>query len=326
MLQHARQDGILPQYCPPTGPCQYGQLCNDTVGSPFWRNCQDLDTSAFAVKFAHHVWKNYLHSSAEKNNFYKKWSSVLELAMNATTSDPNGSGLLWSNVSRPMVGYGFQDTIQKSGVVLYSSLLQWNASRLFNEMATFAKDPTVSNRMSILEQKLFQNVNKLLWNEKDGVYHASNGGIESDKIDVWGNGMAVAMNFANSVQSKSIFLYYQKNQQNIFYQGQVREIALPNNWMSVGYGDASIAEATVLEYQNGGFWATPHHHVLPFIAMYDKEMACRLLNESIMSYRSNGINEWIGPFYPGDTHGATGYIASAAGTYYASEQIRCWEE
>ena len=48
--------------------------------------------------------------------------------MEATTKNPSGSGLLWSNTSRPMVGYGFQDGEWKSGDVLYSNVLFWNAS------------------------------------------------------------------------------------------------------------------------------------------------------------------------------------------------------
>ena len=45
-------------------------------------------------------------------------------------------------------------------------------------------------------------------------------------------------------------------------------------------------------------WATPHHHVLPFIGQYDRAMACRLLNDTVASFRGHGIWEWVGPFYP----------------------------
>ena len=74
-----------------------------------------------------------------------------------------------------------------------------------------------------------------------------------------------------------------------------------------------------------GFWATPHHHVLPFLADRDRPMACRLLNATIASFRGHGINEWVGPFYPAKVVGAPGYTASAVNTYFASEQLRCWE-
>jgi hypothetical protein len=117
MFGHARSDGIMPQYCPPTGKCQYGQLCNDTVGAPGWQGCQDLDSAAFSIKFAHHIWSHL--PANEQLPFYKRWASALELGMNATTSDPAGSGLLWSNTSRPMVGYGFQVSILYGFYILY---------------------------------------------------------------------------------------------------------------------------------------------------------------------------------------------------------------
>ena len=66
---------------------------------------QDLDSSGFAVKLAYHIWSLLLTSAEEKNAFYKKWGPALERGMNATTHDPEGSGLLWSNISAPVVGY-----------------------------------------------------------------------------------------------------------------------------------------------------------------------------------------------------------------------------
>ena len=160
---------------------------------------------------------------------------------------------------------------------------------------------------------------------------ASAGGAEEDRVDVWANAMAGAIGFASKAQSQSIFQFYKANEENIFHEGQVRETPSPEHWDLVGYwgntdpSDQKAAQATVVEYQNGGYWATPLHHVLPFLAMYDRAMACRLLNDTIASFRSHGINEWTGPFYPGNVAGAPGYIASAAGAFRASELLLCWE-
>ena len=60
--------------------------------------------------------------------------------------------------------------------------------------------------------------------------------------------------------------------------------------------------------------------------MHSKAMACRLLNDTIASFRSHGIWEWVGPFFPAPNFGAPGYTsASAANTFFASRQLRCWE-
>ena len=116
MFSHARGgDGLMPQACPPSGHCQYGQagtppveeqyfrVCNGTQGAAGWRHCQDLDSAGFAVKLAHHIWHHL--ESAEAKTFYMQWAAALERGMNATTHDPAGSGLLWSNTTSPNVGY-----------------------------------------------------------------------------------------------------------------------------------------------------------------------------------------------------------------------------
>jgi hypothetical protein len=112
MLAEQRADGIMPQMCPPDnvsagggappGQCSYGQYCNDTVGAPGWQGCQDLDSAAFAVKFAHHIWSHGTAASA----LYARWGAALARSIRATTVSPTGSGLLWSNTTRPMIGCG----------------------------------------------------------------------------------------------------------------------------------------------------------------------------------------------------------------------------
>ena len=72
----------------------------------------------------------------------------------------------------------------------------------------------------------------------------------------------------------------------------------------------------------GGFWATPLDYVLPFLGRHDMPMACQLLMDVVRSFRSHGINEWVGPFWPSAT-GAPGYTASAANVYAASKALRC---
>ena len=73
--------------------------------------------------------------------------------------------------------------------------------------------------------------------------------------------------------------------------------------------------------------AAPSHSPTPahVFVIQDRAMACRLLNSTIASFRSHGINEWVGPFYPAASSGSPGYIASAASAYFASEHLRCWE-
>jgi len=113
-----RGDGILPASCGfdssqrpachyGSGPWITGLMCNDTEGAAEWHGCQDLDTSSFAVKLAATVWAGL--DAAGRDAWYDAWAPALERSLNATSKSPDGSGLLWSNTSRPQVDCGFQD-------------------------------------------------------------------------------------------------------------------------------------------------------------------------------------------------------------------------
>jgi len=180
-------DGIFPQACtlplppaPQTPHCDYGQ-----GGAP---NI-DLDTCSFAVKSLHVGYKvlGGDKNSAESAALFAKYKAAMVKSLSMTTKDPAGSGLLWSNTSAPMVGYGFQDAEVKSGCVLYSSVLYWNATRLMAKMATATGDHALAATMSAEADKVQKAATKQLWNHQLGVFMASTG-LERLNIDIWGNG------------------------------------------------------------------------------------------------------------------------------------------
>ena len=104
---------------------------------------------------------------------------------------------------------------------------------------------------------------------------------------------------------------------DVFWEGQVRQTPAPQFWASTHTGRNT--------YQDGAYWGTPLHHVLPFIGERDPAAACRLLHAAIDSFRGHGFNEWTGPFYPAGVSGAPGYVSTAAGAYFASKALRCPE-
>ncbi len=333
MFARPRDDGIFPQSCHPTTTadnktsvfCQYGQGPPNADQQDHTN--QDLDSCSFAVKSLHVFFNLLPHEAAHA--LFAKWKDALLNSFDATTKDPGGSGLLWSNTSDPQVGYGFQDNEVKSGAVLYSSLLYWNATRLMAEMANATGDRALAARMRATADGVRRAAQKAFWNDELGVFMASTG-LESRNVDVWGNALAGAMGFPTPEQDARMFAWFSANEDKIFFEGQVREIPFPHQWTMRSGVDAdpqspSDPAATVRIYQNGGFWSTPHHHVLPWLGTHDRGMACRLLNDTIRSYRAHGIWEWVGPFYPAASTGAPGYTASAANTYFASEHLRCWE-
>jgi hypothetical protein len=222
------------------------------------------------------------------------------------------------------VGYGFQDDEVKTGDVLYSSVLYWNATRLLGGMARARGRADKAAQLEARAEQVRAAVTARLWSGTRGVFMASTG-LESQNIDVWGNAFAGASGFATLEQAAAIFAFFRDQEANLFFEGQVRQVPLPTQWGDTSHAGYVDPRSTVRTYQNGGYWATPHHHVLPFLARYDRGMACRLLNATVASFRGHGIWEWVGPFFPSPIGGAPGYTASAANTYFASELLRCWE-
>ena len=76
-----------------------------------------------------------------------------------------------------MVGYGFQDAEIKSGEVLYSSVLQWNATLLLAEMAASGGDRNLSDTLTASAAKLKQSVTAKLWDPHAGMFLSSTVGV-----------------------------------------------------------------------------------------------------------------------------------------------------
>ena len=82
------------------------------------------------------------------------------------------------------------------------------------------------------------------------------------------------------------------------------------------------------DYQNGGYWATPSHHVWPVLHRSEdaatRRLACAFLkdfvsgvtNSSLGPLSMHNINEWVDG--AGMPRGAPGYVASAANTAAAA--------
>ena len=216
------------------------------------------------MQLASQLWSHM--PAATGAGFYETWLQVLLRSMESTAKSPDGSGLLWSNTFRPNVGYGFEDAEIMSGKLFYTSVLYWNASRLVSDMARQSGDAALATKMDAQAAKIQAAVTAKLWNQSMGVFMASTG-IENASIDVWGNALAGGSGFATAQQSAKIFQFFKTREADIFYEGShVRQVPKHDNWSVVrGLWDGML-------YREGGFWATPNHHVLPFLAQYNRGM------------------------------------------------------
>ena len=324
----------LPQSVDPSGHAAYGQHHAPTT----------LDAGAFAgLMFAFFVTGEGSKAPGGGLAFLKKFGSAVALAMEST---PTRRGLPWSDPALPCVGFGFTDTIIKTGNELYSSILLWDASRRLAAAFDIAGNASMSGRFHLKASHIEANFSSTFWSEEHGMFMATNG-LESDRIDVWGSAYAALVGLALPEQARRVANFLATNKSQVFFAGQTRMLPAPQVWSG-----EFPREPGPGRYQDGGYWgsecygvpsrasccsllkaacpnlvlAAPSHHTLVLLGRHGyRKLACELLGEAVGNYRSHGAYEWI-QLGAESGSGAPLYVATAANTLKAAEELACWAE
>jgi len=164
---------------------------------------------------------------------------------------PMKNGLPWSDPDHPCVGYGFTDTIAKSGNAFYASVLYWDASTQLQLMFGMVGNNTMASRFQTYAERVKKRIDETFWNEGLGMYMSDTGddpnpnpnpnpnwlgmymsdtGDDSDKVDIWGSAYAAKVGVSNKAQAGKVASYLAQNQENIFWKGQIRELPEPVTW------------------------------------------------------------------------------------------------
>ena len=249
--------------------------------------------------------------------FFQKHAAAVLAGMNAV---PMRNGMPWSDPSLPYVGYGFADETVKTGNCFYSTVLYWIAAndlaRLFTAVGDTKNAQDMQNRSAVIAS----SVTATFWNDTRGMFLADTG-MEANITDVWGSALAVTCGLATASQTVRVSQFLLLRAPDVFLRGQVREMPMPELWNKLVTGPPPYTPG----YQNGGYWATPLHHVLPTLALASRSTACGMLADCVKDFQTYGANEWvIGEGMRGQ-NGAPSYVASIANTLKASEKLRCWE-
>ena len=187
----------------------------------------------------------------------QRFGSAVVLAMEST---PMRNGLPWSDPKQPCTGYGFTDTIVKTGNELYSSILFWDASRRLAAAFELAGNASAANRFRLKASQVEANFSSAFWNETYGMFMATTG-LESDRIDVWGSAYAALAGLALPEQARRVANFLATNRSQIFFAGQTRQLPAPQVWSREFPGESKWFGPG--RYQDGGYWGTPSHHTLP---------------------------------------------------------------
>eukprot|EP00039_Didymoeca_costata_P013618 m.210405 g.210405 ORF g.210405 m.210405 type:complete len:312 (-) comp15823_c0_seq15:318-1253(-) len=154
--------------------------------------------------------------------------------------------------------YGFTDSINKSGALLFCSVLHYET---LLQLSLLASDwncspqllPFMVNNVLVMRQAL-QSPTGPLWMPEIGMFRVDSG-LNAGLVDVWGSAYAVYTGATSTSQSEKIMQWLVNNEKSIFQAGQVRHLPSPSHWPS---GVAAFqGNGEWEQYQNGGYWATP---------------------------------------------------------------------
>jgi len=312
MLVHSQSGtGIMPQLVTPNGLGVYGQNGANMA----------LDSGPFAVlmlTFFSDGDGQYVDGAGMP--FFQKHAAAAAQGMRVT---PIKNGMPWSDPAQPHVGYGFTDSVIKTENCFYSSVLYWMGSMDLARLFTASGDSVNAADFQERALTIRQALTATFWDDGVGMFRADTG-VESNVTDIWGSALAVSCGLATSEQSMRIAQFFYMNASVVFLRGQVRELPLPFLWNKLFPPPSSPPPPP--SYQDGGYWGTPLHHVLPTLARVNKKLACSILNDAVQDYQKNGANEWVlGPSEGALRQGAPSYVATIANTLKASEILKCWE-
>ncbi|MCC6145024.1 MAG: hypothetical protein IT368_14560 [Candidatus Hydrogenedentes bacterium] len=259
-------------------------------GGPRWGKLPSLDDQFYFI----HMAAEYVGQCGERAVLAEKVKNIplldrLERAYRMPPSRPNG--LVFAEVDRRGVNFGFFDTTVHTGELLFASLLKWQAAM---ELVQLTGDPARGQAYRQEAEAIAEAV-RVTFPRKDGWLRASTG--MSGQPDVWGTAFAVCLGVLDAQQQQraAMALAQACKAGTITWRGQIRHVPT-----DLDFSDSSSWEKSYVPkntYQNGAYWATATGWVCRAVATVDETAASQLAGEYIAALRADD-------FRKGDTYGA----------------------
>jgi hypothetical protein len=192
--------------------------------------------------------------------------------------------------------YGFTDTVAKTGDLLFSSLLDWEACR---KMAALCERCGTDGSTYADRAERIVGALEILWDEGAGAYRAASG--DCRQVDVWGNAYAVYLGLVRGPRRERILSTLRERYADYVYRGQVRHLMRGEYWEKL------LIPIALETYQNGAYWATASGWVIVALAEIDSPLAHQMAQDLLADLQEEGFYECINIGYRKLEH----YVASA---------------
>lgn len=266
LIRGQRADGAMPDRVAADGSPQY--LVAGTE--------PPTDNPQFMVKLAHEYWQ----ITGDLSQF-RAHSGDLVRGMEFVPRSPDNS-LVYIDPKNPHSPYGFTDRIEKTGDLLFSSLLYYEAADNLSDLFAAIDDDSAAERWRAEADRLKQDV-QTLYDPDSGMFLAAS--VDNRQIDIWGSAYASFLGVATDSQQLGVAHYLKDNYDGIVRDGQVRHTAPGTFW------ERTPTPAGL--FQNGPYWATSSGWVAATIARIDRRLAQQMLVDMTKHFRANGIDEYF---------------------------------
>ena len=220
--------------------------------------------------------------------------------------------LCFSNEETFTIDWGFCDTVWKSGLLLFPSLLRYKASLLMEKMAKETGEEKLSENYGSIARKIKRNIMKIFWDGSGWLLSATKRGRQHDVV---GTLFAIQSDIIEksvlSVSLEKVLNGYVKKS-CVDENGYVRFIPDGEDFSRNTSWEKAISRYQ--EYQNGGYWAFATGWYIYALSKIDLRYAEQLtdvfLSHTLKHWREGAPFEWENNKI--ESHSGCFYGASAA--------------
>jgi hypothetical protein len=274
LLRGQRADGCIPDRVQADGRPVYSAGPADApLGDP------PTDNAQFMVSLVH----DYVRRTGDLDLARQSLPSLGKALEGVNRS---AGGLVYIAPGRRQSPYGFTDTVAKTGELLFSSLLYWDAC---GKMITLCAQCDEDDRRYRQQAEAVERGLDRLWDQEIGAFRAAT--VDNALIDVWGSVFAVYIGLARDGRRERLLRFLRDRYEAYVWRGQVRHLLRGEYW------DRLLIPIERGTYQNGAYWATASGWVLYALAQIDLELARRMLADLVRDFQENGVCECVNVGY-----------------------------
>jgi len=282
-LDHAREDGWMPDRVYQNGFTMYVAGREDEPEL----YPANLDNNSYAaLSFCAVLDK--IKDEKEKKAYFNSRKKKIIRALDVMPKAP--CGLIYNDPLDPHSPYGYTDTIGKTGLLCFESLLYYRACKTFAAKCKKMGDAKNAN-IYTCAYKLIEASFEATFLRSDGFLSAATG--DCAQPDVWATAYALSLCFPLSEGAKKAMTdALVSNCDSITYHGQIRHLAYGQYWEKLLWHNYEKGE-----YQNGAFWSTASGWFIDAVYKKDPALAMKLLDEVVAYFFELGIYECINEGY-----------------------------